>query len=249
MTKDAFLALYLRCFPEDTAQDALQVWQLAKSGKILHHETAGQPVAMLVLLPAVLRAETPCTLYYIFAACTHPEFRRRGIMDELLHAAYDTAITDGRQGVFLRPANQALAQYYAKRNFAVFSRYQTETLTANPTAGAFSSLSFLEFSKRRAALLPTPYIEWAPDFLQTNFSYCTAYADKENLLICETQGDTLCIRECFGPSANTFAATVAAQLGCSKILCRRFGSGAPYAMAHTATPLPETYVGLTLDVF
>lgn len=249
MNKNEFINLYLLCFTEDTVDDALQTWQLTKTGKLLCHRENGRPVAMLLLLPAVLRAASAYALYYIFAACTHPDYRRRGIMEHLLQTAYTAALADGKQGVFLRPANDALARYYTARHFSAFSHCQTVNLPPRHTHILPTAVDFTAFVTLRQTYLPLPYMDWPLPFLKMNYTCCNVYSGEKSLLVCEKKGGTLCVRELFGENGSALAAAVAAQLHCKKILCRRFGAGAPYALARSTVTLPETYVGLTLDAF
>lgn len=249
MRKQDFLTLYACCFPEDSPQDAERMWRLSNTGKVLCRTCGGRPAAMLTLLPAKLCGHTPCGLYYIFAACTHPDFRRRGLMEALLQNAYTTALEDGMQGVFLRPASDALTRYYMQRGFVAFSHYQTEPLVSSAPAATGAELDLSNFCRLRNAFLQTPYIAWPPVFLEANYAYIKVAGNEDSLLVYETQGDALCVRELFGPAGDALAAAAAAQHGCRQILCRRFGSGEPYALARTIRPLPETYVGLTLDAF
>ena len=249
MTKQDFVTLYLLCFPEDTLQDAERIWRLCATGKLLFRSADGRPAAMLLLLPARLcTAFVSYGLYYIFAACTHPAFRRRGMMEELLQTAYTTALADGMQGVFLRPASENLTRYYMQRNFAPFCRYQTEPLPASAPIAA-ESADFPSFCRLRSQYMPAPHIVWPPAFLELNYQYMKTAACKNGLIVYETTGDALCVREMFGPAGNALAAGAAKQHGSNRILCRRFGRGAPYALARSAVALPETYVGLTLDAF
>lgn len=245
MTKEEFLTLYLCCFSEDTEKDAERMWQLSAAGKLLCHRQGGQPAAMLMLLPA--NAQT-ANLYYIFAACTHPAFRRRGLMEGLLQTAYTTALEDGMQGVFLRPASADLTRYYMRRGFVPFCHAQIVPLP--PAApGKGQALDFTAFCAARQQYLKGPHIVWPTAFLQANFAYLQAFGNADGLLVYETDAETLCVRELFGSAGPGLAAAAARQQGCKRILCRRFGRGEPYALVRSSKPLPETYVGLTLDAF
>ena len=116
-------------------------------------------------------------------------------------------------------------------------------------AATGTELDLSNFCRLRNACLLEPYIAWPPAFLEANDAYIKAAGNEDSLLVFEIQGETLCVRELFGPAGDALAAALAAQHGCRQILCRRFGSGKPYALARTVRPLPETYVGLTLDAF
>lgn len=248
MNKNDFLNLYLLCFSEDTVEDAEKMWHLSTSGKLLFKEANGKPVATLMLLPATLCGENSCELYYIFAACTHPDYRKQGIMEQLLEEAFSTALADGKQGVFLRPATSKLFEYYGKRGYVPFSYYKTKEITFKKGKAKIFSPDFDTFLKLRGQLLKEPFIDWNEPFLKANFDYFSVFSDGENLLVCEFNDGTLCVRESFG-NTDLLISAVAEKFSCKKVLIRFFGNGEPYALARTKTKMPNTYVGLCLDAF
>ncbi len=248
MNKNDFLNLYLLCFPEDDIKDAEKTWQLSTSGKILCRKDKDKPIAMLMLLPAAFCGENSCELYYIFAAGTHPDYRKQGIMEQLLEEAYSTALADGKQGVFLRPATSKLFEYYGHRGFTPFSYYKTKEIAYQKAETKVCSLDFDNFIKLRKSLLNKPFIEWNEPFLKANFDYFNVFSDGENLLVCEFNGGTLCVRESFGDT-DAIISAVAEKFNCKKVLVRHFGSGKPYALIRANTNIPNTYIGLTLDAF
>lgn len=248
MTKQEFIKLYLLCFSGDDLEDAERMWKLAKSGKIIYHTENGQLVSMIILLPAILKAEVNTPIYYIFAASTHPDFRRRGIMEMMLNKAFDTALEDGKSGVFLRPASAKLCEYYCRHCFVPFAFYNTTEMAVENCEKNFLKLDYDSFCRFRAKHLKTPYIERGEPFLKATFEYLEAYSDGENLIVCEFQNKTLCVREHFGNTKDLIC-SVANKFGCEKILVRHFGSGEPYALIRANTDVPNTYVGLCLDAF
>lgn len=248
MKREEFIKLYLLCFPEDEPQDAEKMWQLSVSGKLLCHKIADQPVSMLLLLPATLKGDTDYKLYYIFAACTHPDYRSQGIMEKMLEKAYSTALEDGKQGVFLRPASKELCRYYSRRGFEPFSYYTTKEKPVEKSEDNFYVPDFSEFCALRKKKLEKPFIEWENPFLRANFDYLSVFSDGENLLVCEFNDNTLCVREHFG-NTDKLVSAIAKKFNCEKVLARHFGCGEPYALIRTQITPPNSYVGLTLDAF
>ena len=84
----------------------------------------GKPVSQLFLLEGVFGIngrEYPS--YYLYAACTHPSFRRKGIMGELLDYAKTLAESRKIDFICLVPAEKQLFDYYSKFSYrTVFSK-------------------------------------------------------------------------------------------------------------------------------
>ena len=71
-------------------------------------------VSMLFLLEGKL-AGVKCK--YLYAACTHKDFRRRGLMEELIEYTKSYCKQKNYSSIFLVPANKKLYSYYAKFGF------------------------------------------------------------------------------------------------------------------------------------
>ena len=105
---DDFLNLFFKeYFPATTGMVAICEKQIA---------------AMLFLCPATMTVNTTCeTLYYVYACATLPDFRRKGLMENLLDAAFEYAREQKAWGLLLVPANEPLFDYYEKLGFIPFS--------------------------------------------------------------------------------------------------------------------------------
>ena len=57
--------------------------------------------------------------FYIYAACTKPSYRNRGIMSRLIDYATEYACKNGIEFLCLVPANESLFDYYAKLGFQI----------------------------------------------------------------------------------------------------------------------------------
>lgn len=81
-------------------------------------------VAQLFLLEGVFRvSEKEYPSYYLYAACTHPDFRRKGIMKELLLSVEQEAKNRNIGFICLVPAEKSLFDYYSKFSYKpVFSK-------------------------------------------------------------------------------------------------------------------------------
>lgn len=85
-------------------------------------------IAALQMLPYPMtfgEAEIPTA--YISGACTHPDFRNRGAMRELLTEAFARMLRSGNALSTLIPAEPWLFDYYARSGYAPVFRYRTCT--------------------------------------------------------------------------------------------------------------------------
>lgn len=82
------------------------------------------PAAQLFLLPAKLRSgESELCVDYLFAAATHPKYRKQGIMSTLLSYARTLCAERGKDAIVLLPGSPSLYNYYAQRGYEkAFSR-------------------------------------------------------------------------------------------------------------------------------
>ena len=87
-------------------------------------------VSMLFLCPAKMKAEESLRrIYYVYACGTLPEYRRLGIMDQLLQVSHALAKQEDVWGLLLVPANDHLSAYYARLGFLPFSYSVKEKMT------------------------------------------------------------------------------------------------------------------------
>ncbi len=117
-----FEKLYLTCFPEDSKEDADFLFEeVFKSAHCIAKFEDEKPVAMLFLMDCNLNTKGgSLPFYYLYAAATHPNFRGRGIMANLLSQAKDFTNETGKEGIFLKPATKSLFDFYKKSDFSPF---------------------------------------------------------------------------------------------------------------------------------
>ena len=97
-------------------------------------EIDGVPVSFLFALPCKIHdGEKVCEFIYIFAAATHPDYRKKGYMAKLLEKVTEKY----KKPLILRPANKELINYYKKFGFATFTALDTEkgSLYLTPVQG------------------------------------------------------------------------------------------------------------------
>ena len=120
----AMTALWQECFGDDR-QTVDAFFDSPVYGDILplvycDKETV---VSQLFLIEGEVRdGDKVYPSYYLYAACTSPAYRRKGIMGSLIEAAAQTAKANGKDFVFLKPGSPELYDYYSKHGF-VRTRY------------------------------------------------------------------------------------------------------------------------------
>lgn len=78
-------------------------------------EKDGKVVSQLFLLPTdVISSEGVLSADYLYAAATHPQYRRKGIMGALMKKAFVTRLTGGKDAIVLMPGTPSLYDFYKK---------------------------------------------------------------------------------------------------------------------------------------
>lgn len=106
-------ALWEICFPDDTGFNDYYFAHIFALDTTVLYELDGRIAAMVQMLPYALLAEgetVPAT--YIYGACTHPEFRRRHLMSELLEWSFAQDIQYGIAASMLIPQEKWLFDFY-----------------------------------------------------------------------------------------------------------------------------------------
>lgn len=211
--------LYLKCFLDDSEEDAEMLFKTVLSKAILVAEyEENRPIAMLYLMESDLVSKNKSyPFYYLYAACTHPDFRGKGIMQKLLKKAKEIAVENNKIGIFLKPANEPLFDFYQKSDFSPLFR----VLKLNDTAENFlSKLETLNLLNP-VSIIEIPMSEWAnkrkpilgditdlyADFSKDLFAAATdgckaVYTNSGASAVYETRGNTLLIKEALCYESN-----------------------------------------------
>lgn len=106
-------ALWRRCFPGEP-EEAERFFEIFFAGDtFILWEEAGEPVSMATLLPCRLRlGKKQFPMRYVYALCTHPDFRRGGRAAALLRFAEEAMAARGVAALCLLPDSEKLLRYY-----------------------------------------------------------------------------------------------------------------------------------------
>lgn len=109
--------LWELCFPDDSP-DFLDFYFArvahAEDTYIDYRAEDAIPVAHIGVLRYTYGEQDDKYLAYISGACTHPEMRRRGLMDRLMQRVIHEEDLRGTDALILIPASPELRQYYRK---------------------------------------------------------------------------------------------------------------------------------------
>ncbi len=115
----ALIDLWMCCFTEDEEdypRDFLGLVDLPTQACVGFSD--GKPVTMLFLLPATARCGKECRrVRYLYAGCTHPDYRRRGYYEELMAHALLRVNQWGEEAIYLYPAKRSLVTYYERLGY------------------------------------------------------------------------------------------------------------------------------------
>lgn len=215
--------LYLLCFTEDTEEDAELLFKnvLSKAKLISENYKNGSPIAMLFLMDAnIIQNGKALDYYYLYAACTHPSYRGKGIMGNLLERAKETAIKDKKLGIFLKPANPPLFNFYAKSGFLPYFNICKIDMDANTFINQYSpellkteSATIEEWYYLRKEFLSeinSSYVDFSKEILITASDGCSAIKSKDFGFVYETRDKLLLVKEaiCTKDSVNKLLSAI-----------------------------------------
>jgi len=219
---------------------------------VMGDERGGGLSAMTFLLPCRLRRgaedEIPCG--YIYAAATHPDFRRQGVMSRLLMAAHGAMAARGDRCSLLIPASEWLFGFYARLGYApVFplSRRIVDLADTHPgPAGTTDDLNLLARIYERSFADGSPHVargraDWRAILLESRAAGGGIIANDSAYAIYLIQNGHLIVREAMGDDRDLspvlYAAMTAAGAGMASLQRPAGkGHGFPFACARLLTP-------------
>lgn len=127
--KPALKEMWKLCFPTDT-DIFIDFYfdEVYKNDETLVCFENGKPAAAFQMIPYALKNGAEISQAgYISGAMTHPDFRRKGFMKELLFASFDIMRERGFDYTFLVPQEAWLFDFYAKFGYKVFAPLSLRT--------------------------------------------------------------------------------------------------------------------------
>jgi predicted acetyltransferase len=141
--KSQVMELWRICFPEDTEEFIHFYFEKKfKQENTLISRMDDKIIASLQLLPYTITFyNTELNTSYVSGACTHPSFRSKGTMGELLKESFLQMIQKKVAIVTLIPANRKLFGYYGKFGFSTVFDYREEFYTKEYFSGKIITTS------------------------------------------------------------------------------------------------------------
>lgn len=219
----------------------------------------GSVAAMVCALPATLVDESgesfDCS--YLYAVCTHPHHRGRGLCTRLL--AYAEQQEAGRGAAFaaLVPEGAEKFEFYEKRGYQTAFYHARHEVKAGGKA-KITAVQAEAYDALRQMQLYGSFLSYEQPFLACQELVAQVSGgglfriETADMVCCaaaERNGSRLVIKELL-PYDETAAAALVAHLGCSSAEVRSDGGDLPFGMlkALENVPLPErAYLGLALD--
>lgn len=137
MIREKVKNLWKLCF-DDSEEFTEMYFRLRYNNDInIAIQSGEEVIAALQMLPYPMTFEgKEISTSYISGACTHPEYRNRGVMHELLSQAFARMLHNNVALSTLIPAEPWLFGYYARNGYAPVFRYVEETFIASGTPAA-----------------------------------------------------------------------------------------------------------------
>ncbi|MBE7065485.1 MAG: GNAT family N-acetyltransferase [Ruminococcaceae bacterium] len=141
--KEALVALYNICFPGEEWYCRSFFERVWKPEKTLVYRDGEKVVSMLHMFDVTLTDGCKdYSTYYIFGAGTHPDYRGKSIMRELIE--WSEKINSDKDFAILIAASESLKSFYGKLGFSEGFSYGKKVVSA---ANHFESYKTFDFSK------------------------------------------------------------------------------------------------------
>lgn len=243
-------ALWRTCFG-DQEDDIWKFWRIFDKITVFTAEE-GSPIAMACALPVTLFDDggEGHRAAYLYAVCTEPRHRRRGVCSALLAFAEKELKRDGVEICALVPSDAALFGFYERLGYRTAFRQRRYSVEAARSDAKIRKISPAEYENLRQFSLYCDFISY-PAPLAELFPSCYRIETGDRIFCAAAEpcGEALRIAELLPDDAEA-AAALAAYLDCKTAEVRTFGSDTPFGMAKSLSdcPCPESaYLGLAFD--
>ena len=204
---DELKKLWLSCF--DDSEEAVELF-FERNKNTYHAYTAildGKIVSALYLIDCKLGGENA---HYLCGAATLPEFRKRGIMGELIEYSLNDAKSRGDRFSVLLPANVGLYRYYSALGYRTSCAVSVARITREHLSGidhqTFDSPSagrsrptpakIVELENLQSGFKKSNFLYWNNNYIRFAIDYYACYGVKtvfnQNALAVFEEKDGVC---------------------------------------------------------
>lgn len=215
-------AIWKTCFGDPDTYIRFFMERQFKPSRCLLYIADGKPAAMLHLLPMTYQEGlSRMHAQYVYAAATLPDFRRKGIMAELLEDVRARNSVNGYAFTALLPAGDALYSYYEKCGFKTVFSLKIKQLKRQDFAANASDVQPLQeapaaFDRMLAQRkkIMNPGLLWeANEFAyvleEWKLSGGEILAFQEGYCLCRREQSHIFVKECCVPEAFVASAIAA----------------------------------------
>ncbi len=256
----ALTALWQTCFGDEEALIRAFWRTLGQDIRVFAAYEGSVPVSMLCALPTDLidDAGEGFPAAYLYAVCTAPKYRGRGLCAALMAYAEGALRKDGCCFAALVPSSGELFRFYERLGYQTAFFHKKYTVSAEYGKAAISRIDADSYRSLREMQLygaflsyPLPLLQWQAQASKGSGAglYRVETADTVCCVAAERQGAHLLCKELL-PDCPEAAACLAAQLGCKEACVRTAGGSVPFGMGKALHDLPlpkEAYLGLAFD--
>lgn len=181
---EALTELWTRSFSDNAAYVRNLLSLLASEDRTVVYREEGRPVSGAYLLPTTLHiGDKEYSAYYFFGAATHPDYRRKGFMEQVIRYCRTLCEERGIDFLVLVPSNNELYQYFSRFGFRANFYLKTTQLDPEQLAAMVEKMDGAEDpaeelpgfqptavpAVREAALAGGSYLEFDAPTLQYFF--------------------------------------------------------------------------------
>ena len=240
--------LWAKCFG-DESKEINGFWTAAFDRIQVYIATEGNNLtAMTCVIPTQFIDEEgeSHSCGYIYAVCTDPKYRGRGICKSLMEYIHKNC---GFSYTALVPAEESLFAFYEKLGYKT-CLYHREYTVSPQKEGKIRPATPEVYRSIRELQLYDNFLSYE-EYLLTCAGQLYRIETEEGLYCgcCYKKDDTLLIRELL-PDSRAAASALCAHLNCKTAVVRTMGEDKAFGMmkALKKAPLPESgYLGLALD--
>lgn len=231
----------LDCFFENTVS----------SERVLAVFKEGKPVSTLYMLESeIINKEKLYSAYYIYAVCTHPDFRGKGLMKSLFEELFKVAKGRNIDYLFLVPEEEYLFNIYEKQGFKTGFSYSEKVASKKNFINARKNkIQKLTYKKYREIIKANPKTVPVAVLKESTFNSFfnsvsgevkTVFIENEGYALYEETEEKLTVFEFFG-NENLLLNAIFENTEKEEIIYRQISDENPisYGMFYKLTDVPE----------
>ena len=241
----------------DDAEESLASFfkKTVSTERVLAVFNAGNPVSALYMLESeIVKDKKTYSAYYIYAVCTHPDFRGKGLMKSLFEELFKVAKSRNIDYLFLVPEEDYLFRVYEKLGFKNGFSYSKKTLsrkTLNDIENIKTQKFTYEYYRKCIEKNPkeVPFAILKETTFNSFFNSIsgevkTVFVEGEGYALYEETEDKLIIFELFG-NKNLLLNAVFSNTEKEEIIYRQTANEnpVPYGMFYKLNDVPEIQNG------